>query len=129
MTIEQAKWNPEGSVLALGGTMITSSPTTGDDLRPRSVVQFFSSTGEHLTTLKAPGSGVTAFDWEGSGGRSLCSEGGLVLAVDSFLYFCDITTGAGVDPRALAADPPVEAGVEAAGAEAAVGVQYVDLHQ
>jgi hypothetical protein len=47
------------------------------------MVQFYDALGEHLTTLRMPGSGIQGLDWEAQGLR-------LVLAVDSFIYFASV---------------------------------------
>ena len=39
--------------------------------------------GEHLRTLRVPGSGISGLSWEGSGLR-------LALAVDSYVYFANV---------------------------------------
>ena len=45
--------------------------------------QFYSPFGQHLRTLKVPGSGIKAVTWEGASLR-------IALAVDSFIYFANI---------------------------------------
>ncbi|KAK3238460.1 WD repeat-containing protein 35 [Cymbomonas tetramitiformis] len=70
-------WNTSGQVLAVAG-----SQTTGE-LREASMVQFYSHTGQHLRTLRVPGSGINALSWEGGGLR-------IALAVDSYIYFANI---------------------------------------
>lgn len=50
---------------------------------PSSHTQFYSQMGEHLRTLRVPGSGVNGISWEGNGLR-------LALAVDSFVYFANV---------------------------------------
>jgi hypothetical protein len=39
--------------------------------------------GEHLRTLRVPGTGISGLSWEGNGLR-------LALAVDSFVYFANV---------------------------------------
>jgi len=71
------KWNTSGTVLAVAG-----SQTTGE-LREASMVQFYSNMGQHVRTLRVPGSGINALSWEGGGLR-------VALAVDSYIYFANI---------------------------------------
>merc|ERR1719181_145499 len=71
------KWNTNGSVLALAGNY------GGGSARDISMVQFYSPQGQHLRTLKVPGSGVHALSWEGGSLR-------IALAVDSYIYFANI---------------------------------------
>jgi WD repeat-containing protein 35 len=47
------------------------------------LVQFYSCGGEHLRTVRVPGSGITGLAWEGSGLR-------LALAVDSHILFASV---------------------------------------
>ena len=47
------------------------------------MVQFYNYNGEHLRTLRVPGTGISGLCWEGNGLR-------LALAVDSFIYFTNI---------------------------------------
>ena len=44
---------------------------------------FLVCAGQHLRTLKVPGSGIAAISWEGTGLR-------IALAVDSFIYFANV---------------------------------------
>eukprot|EP01052_Picozoa_sp_SAG31_P004074 SAG31_NODE_165_length_21701_cov_9.786409_6_plen_468_part_00 len=48
-----------------------------------SMVQFYTPFGQHLRTLKVPGTGIKAVTWEGASLR-------IALAVDSFIYFANI---------------------------------------
>ena len=48
-----------------------------------SMVQFYSPFGQHLRTLRVPGTSINALSWEGSGLR-------IALAVDSYIYFANI---------------------------------------
>ena len=75
------KWNCQGQVLAIGGTQTTTLPT--GDRKEISMVQFYNTQGQHLRTLKVPGSGISSISWEGNGLR-------LALAVDSFIYFANV---------------------------------------
>lgn len=47
------------------------------------MVQFYSWAGEHLRTLRVPGTDLRGLSWEGSGLR-------LALAVDAFIYFANV---------------------------------------
>ncbi len=47
------------------------------------MVQFYNYNGEHLRTLRVPGTGISGLSWEGNGLR-------LALAVDSFIYFTNV---------------------------------------
>jgi WD repeat-containing protein 35 len=47
------------------------------------LVQFYSHAGEHLRTMRVPGSGINGLAWEGNGLR-------LALAVDSHVFFTSI---------------------------------------
>lgn len=56
---------------------------SGEEDQGISLVQFYSSYGHHLRSLRAPGLGVSCLAWEGSGLR-------IALAVESFVYFASI---------------------------------------
>nr|XP_009858071.1 WD repeat-containing protein 35 [Ciona intestinalis] len=73
-----AKWNDTGSILAIAGSQ--RSIQQDKDIN---VVQFFSSFGEPLYTLKVPGKQIQSLDWEKGSLR-------VALAVDSFIYFANI---------------------------------------
>jgi WD repeat-containing protein 35 len=77
MKLTTAKWNPQGTVLAVAG-MNTSGGGSGTPY-----VQFYDSRGRHLRNLKLPGSGVRRLTWEGTGLR-------LAMAVDSFIFFANV---------------------------------------
>lgn len=77
MRIKAIAWNPQGTVLAVCGRL----PAEGGSDTP--MVHFFSPLGEHLRSLRVPGTGVTSLSWDGSGLR-------LALAVDSFVYFTNV---------------------------------------
>jgi len=81
MKLTQCKWNTNGSNLALAGSQLTALPS--GEQRDVSMVQFYSPYGQHLRTLKVPGSGIGALSWEGGGLR-------IALAVDSYIYFANI---------------------------------------
>lgn len=72
------KWNPAGSVLAISGQQ------NEGDMGSQSV-QFYTPFGQHLRTLKVPGTNIHGISWEGGGLR-------IGLAVDSFIYFANIHT-------------------------------------
>jgi len=63
MFIKCCKWNPNGNVLAVCGSI---SENGGD---PKGVIQFYSSKGQHLRSLRVPGQSgiVNAIAWEGFG--------------------------------------------------------------
>ena len=46
-------------------------------------VQFYTPLGQHLRSLRVPGSSISGLSWEGGGLR-------IALAVDSFIYFANI---------------------------------------
>ena len=48
MIIKQAKWNPNGNVLAVAGSLQENSDGKG-------VVQFYNAYGIHLRSLRVPG--------------------------------------------------------------------------
>jgi WD repeat-containing protein 35 len=75
-------WNSNGSVLAVGGVLDSSSSTTSED-KNVSQMQFYDAFGRHLRTLKLPGAAVSGLAWEGGSLR-------IALAVESFLYFANI---------------------------------------
>lgn len=79
LALVQAKWNSNGTVLALGGTRPGSSSGGKDS----SEVQYYTPLGRYITSLKIPGGNLTAITWEGGGLR-------MALAVDSFVYFANI---------------------------------------
>ena len=81
MKANRLKWNCQGQVLAIGGTQTTTLPT--GEKKDVSMVQFYSTQGQHLRTLKVPGSGISSISWEGNGLR-------LALAVDSYVYFANV---------------------------------------
>jgi WD repeat-containing protein 35 len=72
-SVIQARWNHTGSQLAFVGTQ-------NKDV---SVVQFYSTFGEHLHTLKVPGRSLCSVAWEGNGLR-------LALGVAQHIYFANI---------------------------------------
>ncbi|CAB3360361.1 Hypothetical predicted protein [Cloeon dipterum] len=79
MSATCCQWNHNGSVLAVTGTM-----TTDDEENPISnMLQLYSPYGEHLRTLRIPGTHVSSCVWEGGSLR-------LALAVDSYIYFANL---------------------------------------
>jgi len=74
-----AKWNHDGSVLAICGTSLEAS----SPLRDINQVCFYSPLGRLYRTLKVPGSDITSVSWEGKSLR-------IAMAVDSFIYFANI---------------------------------------
>ncbi|CAM9261361.1 unnamed protein product, partial [Hapterophycus canaliculatus] len=82
MTIRQARWNTNGTVLALSGTAKALLSKTGQS-RELSVVKLYSPYGVLLRTLKVPGNGISSLAWEGGGLR-------IALAVDAYIYFANI---------------------------------------
>eukprot|EP00756_Hemistasia_phaeocysticola_P065639 Hpha_TRINITY_DN8695_c0_g1::TRINITY_DN8695_c0_g1_i1::g.168905::m.168905/K19674/WDR35, IFT121; WD repeat-containing protein 35 len=81
MKTTKIKWNQQGQVLAIGGTQ--SATGAAGEKKDVSMVQFYNAQGQHLRTLKVPGSGIASLSWEGNGLR-------LALAVDSFIYFANV---------------------------------------
>ncbi|KFO69739.1 WD repeat-containing protein 35, partial [Cuculus canorus] len=78
MNVVCIQWNHCGSVLAVAGTLKTTSQD-----KDINIVQFYTPFGEHLRTLKVPGKQMLAVSWEGSGLK-------IALAVDSYIYFANI---------------------------------------
>jgi WD repeat-containing protein 35 len=48
MNIKTVKWNPNGNVLAVAGSLVESSDGKG-------IVQFYNSYGIHIRSLRVPG--------------------------------------------------------------------------
>ncbi|NWU98188.1 WDR35 protein, partial [Upupa epops] len=78
MSVVCIQWNHCGSVLAVAGSLKTTSQD-----KDVNIVQFYTPFGEHLRTLKVPGKQISALSWEGSGLK-------IALAVDSYIYFANI---------------------------------------
>ncbi|KAM6367933.1 WD repeat-containing protein 35 isoform 6-T6 [Alca torda] len=78
MNVVCIQWNHCGSVLAVAGSLKTTSQD-----KDVNIVQFYTPFGEHLRTLKVPGKQISALSWEGSGLK-------IALAVDSYIYFANI---------------------------------------
>jgi WD repeat-containing protein 35 len=74
LIISHARWNPNGSVLAVAGSANNSQSAE---------VQFFSPLGQLVASLKVPGTAISSISWESSGLR-------LALSVDCFVYFANI---------------------------------------
>ena len=79
MFIKSVKWNPNGNVLAVGGSLIDGPEGN------KGVVQFYSPFGNHLRSLRVPSftGMVNAVSWEGFGLR-------IALAVDTNILFANI---------------------------------------
>ena len=82
LVLAQARWNCNGTVLALAGSPAATAggATTAG---PTAEVQFYASTGRYITTLRVPGGAISAISWEGGGLR-------LALAVESYVYFANV---------------------------------------
>ncbi|CAH0562507.1 unnamed protein product [Brassicogethes aeneus] len=76
MTAVHCSWNHNGSILSITGRQHC-------DDKEVNLVQFYSPFGDHLRTLKVPGSSISCCVWEGGSLR-------VALAVDSFVYFANI---------------------------------------
>lgn len=76
------KWDPNGTTVAVAGMQSQQQAGPGPD-REVGVVQFYAPTGQHLRTLRVPGSNLRSISWEGNGLR-------LALAVDSHIFFANI---------------------------------------
>eukprot|EP00056_Hartaetosiga_gracilis_P003229 m.61099 g.61099 ORF g.61099 m.61099 type:complete len:1163 (+) comp11378_c0_seq1:91-3579(+) len=76
MKIVCARWNNNGTVLAVAGSQDTGDTTT-------CAVQFYTPHGEHLRTLKVPGKVISAISWEVGGLK-------LAITVDHFIYFSNV---------------------------------------
>lgn len=75
------KWNPNGQVLAVSGSIDAISDK--GEARENHLVRFYDPWSKHLARLKVPGGGIHGLSWEGSGLR-------IGLAVDSFIYFANV---------------------------------------
>uniref|UniRef100_A0A8D8YR04 WD repeat-containing protein 35 n=1 Tax=Cacopsylla melanoneura TaxID=428564 RepID=A0A8D8YR04_9HEMI len=78
MSIGCCEWNEDGTVVAVAGT----TKLQGES-KPSNVIQFFSSKGEHIRSLKLPGTELSSCAW-GPGSLRIC------LSIDSFIYFANI---------------------------------------
>ncbi|XP_065368949.1 WD repeat-containing protein 35 [Calliphora vicina] len=78
MCITDAKWNHDGSVIAICGRLEEISNT-----KELNQVSFYSPYGHLYRTLKVPGNQITSISWEGKSLR-------IAMAVDSFIYFANI---------------------------------------
>ena len=79
MFIKSIKWNPNGNVLAVAGSLLDAPEGN------KGTVQFYSPLGQHIRSLRVPSySGiVNSVSWEGYGMR-------VCLAVDSNILFANI---------------------------------------
>jgi WD repeat-containing protein 35 len=77
------KWDPNGHTVAIAGMQTQSQASAGAGDREVGVVQFYAPSGQHLRTLRVPGSNLRSISWEGNGLR-------LALAVDSHIFFANI---------------------------------------
>ncbi|KAI8474040.1 MAG: intraflagellar transport protein [Monoraphidium minutum] len=91
MRVRSAKWSPDGSVLAVTGLQAAGA---GPGARESWLVQFYSSSGEHLNTLRVPAppggaagaaapGGLSGAAWEGGGLR-------VALAVEAAVLFASV---------------------------------------
>uniref|UniRef100_A0A1A9X4V5 Uncharacterized protein n=1 Tax=Glossina brevipalpis TaxID=37001 RepID=A0A1A9X4V5_9MUSC len=78
MRITDAKWNHDGTVLAISGTL--TETFTSKDI---SQVCFYTPWGCLCRVLKVPGNDIASVSWEGKSLR-------VAMAVDSFIYFANI---------------------------------------
>ncbi|XKL59501.1 hypothetical protein PGB90_000517 [Kerria lacca] len=78
MHATKCQWNPDGSILAIIGSTVVLG-----DTKETNIIQFFSPLGEHIRTLKLPGSSVADCSWEGHSMK-------IAMAIDSSLYFANI---------------------------------------
>uniref|UniRef100_A0A061SDB5 Wd repeat-containing protein 35 isoform x2 n=1 Tax=Tetraselmis sp. GSL018 TaxID=582737 RepID=A0A061SDB5_9CHLO len=81
MKICCAKWNTNGSVLGVAGSQAVTS--SSGDVRETCMVQFYSYDGQHLRTLRVPGTSISSLTWEGGGLR-------IALAVGAYVYFANV---------------------------------------
>jgi WD repeat-containing protein 35 len=78
MHITDAKWSPNGQVLAITGRQ------RGDATKPVYMVQLYSPFGDHISSLKLPGNAhLASLAWQGGGLR-------IALAVGASLYFANV---------------------------------------
>jgi WD repeat-containing protein 35 len=68
LRLSLAKWNPNGTVLAVAGM-----PTTAGSDGTAAEVQFYTSSGRYTTTLRVPGGAISSITWEGGGLRMAVS--------------------------------------------------------
>eukprot|EP01147_Barroeca_monosierra_P005562 gene5562-8932_t len=81
MTLVAARWNNNGNVLAVAGKHLQEGTN-----RAACVIQFYTPLGEHLRSLKLPGSNITSLTWDSDGLR-------LSATVDHFMYFASVRPG------------------------------------
>lgn len=80
-TASSVSWIPPAprGVVLLQLLAVSGYQTTGEG-QELWLVQFYNCLGEHIRSLRVPGSGINGIAWEGSGLR-------LALAVDSHIFF------------------------------------------
>lgn len=79
MSITDAKWNHDGSVIGICGRLDDLSSNT----KELNQVSFYSPYGNLYRSLKVPGNQISSISWEGKSLR-------IAMAVDSFIYFANI---------------------------------------
>lgn len=77
MSVSCMKWNRTGSLIAFGGSQ------RYQDGKEMSCMQFYSTIGQLLYTLRVPGRNLYALSWEGTGLR-------VAMAVGPHIYFANI---------------------------------------
>ncbi|KAL9918488.1 intraflagellar transport protein Oseg4 isoform 1-T1 [Glossina fuscipes fuscipes] len=78
MRITDAKWNHDGTVLAVSGTLMEAY-----NFKDTNQVCFYTPWGRLCRVLKVPGTNIASVSWEGKSLR-------VAMAVDSFIYFANI---------------------------------------
>eukprot|EP00746_Dinoflagellata_sp_MGD_P003051 gnl/MRDRNA2_/MRDRNA2_105954_c0_seq1.p1 gnl/MRDRNA2_/MRDRNA2_105954_c0~~gnl/MRDRNA2_/MRDRNA2_105954_c0_seq1.p1 ORF type:complete len:1217 (-),score=242.16 gnl/MRDRNA2_/MRDRNA2_105954_c0_seq1:227-3877(-) len=81
MRCTKLKWSPNGMIVAIAGMQMQGQEKS--EQREVGVVQFYAPTGQHLRTLRVPGTSLRSISWEGNGLR-------LALAVDSHIFFANV---------------------------------------
>lgn len=82
LTLNGVAWNPFGSILAVCGAQDIVDRGDGERRRVNQI-QFYDNSGNHLRTLRVPGTNLTGFDWDNTGLR-------LALTVDSYIFFANV---------------------------------------
>jgi len=77
LNISNCRWNYDGTVLAVSGTLKSEPGKTIN------AIKFFNKSGNFLRMVKIPGTSFPSFSWEGSGLR-------LALAVDAYIFFANV---------------------------------------
>ena len=75
------KWNHLGTVLAVCG--VQNVRNGSGDLVDTCTLQLWNRMGQMVTSLKIPGSKVTAISWDKSGSK-------IVISMDGFVYFASV---------------------------------------